>query len=79
MADRIILLADSASDAGEAQHLIDRFAEAVDIEPEPVEGGYAFELSPEDHAIDVTRTLNDLDPRWTDHLSLGDPANTDRD
>lgn len=77
MADRIILLGDE--DSTEARHIIDRFAEETGIEPTEDGGTWTFELSADDHDIDVTQTLNEIDPDWPERLELGDPAATDRD
>lgn len=57
-----------------AENIIRRFCERTGLEPEQHEDSAMFELGPEDHQLDVVRTLTEIDPEWAEHLSLGDPA-----
>lgn len=72
MADRVILL--DQGDGPRASAIINAFAERTGLEPEEIEGGASFPIEGEEHEIDIVRTLDEIDPDWTDHLALGDPA-----
>jgi len=75
MADQIVLL--NLSDQDHAQDIIDEFGERTGLQGEEIEGGMTFTVDDDEHEIDVVETLTDIDPDWTDHVSLGDPAGTE--
>jgi len=71
MAETITLTKlDSAAD-----DIISRFASETGLEGEDTGDAFVFELEdPEDHEVDVTQTLDSIDPDWTDHVGFTDPA-----
>jgi hypothetical protein len=69
-----LLIFRKQSDGPRAQNIIRRFAERTGLDPDQHDGSVIFDLGPDDHQIEVVRTLTEIDPEWPEHLSLGDPA-----
>lgn len=72
MPDLLVLV--KQSEGPRAENIIRRFAERTGLEPEQDGGSVTFLLRPEDHQIEVVRTLTEIDPEWAEHLALRDPA-----
>jgi hypothetical protein len=72
MADCVILLREG--DEERASEIVQAFAERTGLEGEEVQGGTSFSLEGEEHEVEVVQTLNEIDPDWSEHLALGDPA-----
>lgn len=71
MADQLVFLV--TGDPSKAQRILDAFAAQTGLAPEPAEDGTRFALDGADHQIKVVETLNEIDPAWSEHLSLGAP------
>ncbi len=74
MADEVILLP-VGPDGSRFEEIVDEFSSRTGLEFSELDGGGArFPLAGEDHAVPVVQTLTDIDPDWSEHLALGDPA-----
>jgi hypothetical protein len=74
MADEVILLP-IGPDEDRFEQIIGEFAARTGLESSPVEGGGArFPVAGVEHAVPVVQTLSEIDPDWSEHLALGDPA-----
>jgi hypothetical protein len=71
MADQIVLL--TCGDAGRARRIIHTFADRTGLHGTDIAGGVSFAVGADDHRIQVVHVLTDIDPGWSQHLSLGDP------
>jgi hypothetical protein len=72
MADRLILL--SRGDEQRSRQIIDAFQERTGLSAQQEDDRAVFELSPDDHRIEVVQTLTEIDPEWGQHVALGDPG-----
>jgi hypothetical protein len=58
-----------------AEDIISRFARETGLDGEDTGEAYIFEIEdPDDHDVDVTQTLDSIDPDWPEHVGLADPA-----
>jgi len=71
MADELIFLTRGDT---RGERILATFAERTGLTLEPIAGGARFELDRSDHSVPVVKTLTDIDPDWSRHMSLGDPA-----
>jgi hypothetical protein len=70
MSQRLVLF----SDGERGRSIIAAFADRTGLEAHDLpDGGAEFMLGPGDHEVHLVHTLTEIDPRWTDHLALGDP------
>lgn len=69
-----LLILRQHNEGARAANIIRRFGERTGLEPDQRGGTATFHLGPEDHQIEVVRTLTEIDPDWAEHVSLGDPA-----
>jgi hypothetical protein len=59
----------------DADRIIDRFARETGLEGEDGEEACVFEIEdPDEHDVDVTQTLDSIDPDWPEHVGFADPA-----
>jgi hypothetical protein len=59
----------------DADRIIDRFARETGLEGEDSDEERVFEIEdPDEHEVDVTQTLDSIDPDWPDHVGFADPA-----
>ncbi len=74
MADTITLLA--KDDDGE--RILDEFEQQTDLEPdsdaESDEGARVYPIEGDDHQIEVVQTLTDIDPDWSEHITVQMPT-----
>lgn len=64
----------SRGDGDRAQEIIRSFQERTGLAGERTDARAVFELGPEDHSVEVIRTLTEIDPEWSEHVALGDPG-----
>jgi hypothetical protein len=58
-----------------AEDIISRFARETGLEGEDTAEACVFEIEdPDEHEIDVTQTLDSIDPDWPEHVGFADPA-----
>jgi hypothetical protein len=58
-----------------AETIISRFASETGLDGEDTGEAYVFEIDdPSEHEIDVTQTLDSIDPDWPEHVGFQDPA-----
>jgi hypothetical protein len=58
-----------------ADEIIDRFARETGLAGEDTGEACIFEIEdPSDHEVDVTQTLDSIDPDWPEHVGFEDPA-----
>jgi hypothetical protein len=69
MADEIILT--KLDD--DADRIIDQFEAQTGLDGQDEAERRRFDVSGEDHEIDVVQTLTDIDEDWTEHVGVADP------
>jgi len=72
MSDQLVLL--TQGDEERSRQIIDAFAQKTGLSANRRPDGVAFELGPDDHRIEVVRTLTEIDSGWSEHVALGDPG-----
>jgi hypothetical protein len=74
MADTITFL--PKDDEGE--RILDEFEQQTDLAPDESDDDEAtarvYSLEGEDHQIEIVQTLTDIDPDWSEHITLGMPG-----
>jgi hypothetical protein len=73
MADTITFL--PKNDEGE--RILDEFEQQTDLTPDEGDDeatARVYSLEGEDHQIEIVQTLTDIDPDWSEHISLGMPG-----
>jgi hypothetical protein len=68
MSDHVILRPLDGS--ADARRILDEFERRTGLRAELHGDGRLYELHGHDHETKVVGTLNDIDPRWTDHVGL---------
>jgi hypothetical protein len=59
----------------DADQIIDRFARETGLEGEDSDDARIFEIDDAaEHDVDVTQTLDSIDPDWPQHVGFADPA-----
>jgi hypothetical protein len=74
MSKQILFLFLPEGDNDRAKRILASFADRTGLVAETAAGGTCFPLGPDDHRVKVIQTLTAIDPQWTQHLALGDPA-----
>lgn len=59
---------------GEAERIIDRFAQETGLEGEDNGHARVFTVRHDHGGVHVTRTLDAIDPHWPEHVGFEDPA-----
>ena len=71
MADHVILRAIDGS--ADAERILDEFESRTGLHAEPHGDGRLYELHGAEHQTHIVRTLNGIDPAWTEHVGLRFP------
>jgi hypothetical protein len=59
----------------DADQIIDRFARETGLDGEDSDDARIFEIDDaSEHDVDVTQTLDSIDPDWPQHVGFADPA-----
>jgi hypothetical protein len=58
----------------QAEPVVHAFAERTGLTPTTAGDAWIFDVDGQEHGLNVVQTLTDIDPSWTDHVGLQDPA-----